>query len=78
MILELDALNVVSALNNDSELFSPIGLIFLDCKNFMSCFNNLRIVYTSRSANQVAHLLAKGAGSSTGNGHSLMFDSDLN
>lgn len=65
IILELEALNVVNALNNNIPMLSPIGLILFDCTHLMSFFNNLRLLYVNGSVNRVAHLLAKAVESST-------------
>ena len=58
LIIELDALSVVTLLNNDSEnlLMEPS---LTDCRNLLKAIPNKRITHTYREANQCANALAK-------------------
>ncbi|WCJ19123.1 hypothetical protein M5689_001426 [Euphorbia peplus] len=64
VILESDAAFVVEHLRHHS-FRSGYGVILDDCKYLISSFNDVSVNYVGRSANQVAHSLAKAAYSLT-------------
>ncbi|XP_073121019.1 uncharacterized protein [Henckelia pumila] len=67
IIVESDALLVIEALNNSSESDSSIlGLIVDDCKILAGDFSSCQFVFVYRSANQIAHALARKAISMSG------------
>ena len=58
LIIELDALSVVTLMNNDSTnlLMEPL---FTDCRNLLKEISNKRVIHTYREDNQCADALVK-------------------
>lgn len=69
VIVEMDAQIIVKAMHNYASSASYLGLVIDDCKDISRSITNLCVVFVKRSANQVAHLLARVSGSMSG----LMF-----
>lgn len=59
LIVESDALNVVSALNAHQQSSNYVGSIIRDCIGFKGSFRSLNFLHIRREANQAAHYLAK-------------------
>ena len=57
--IESDSLLLVSALQSSAPDSSPVGGIVLDCKNLALGFISCKFLFVFRSANQVAHHLAR-------------------
>jgi ribonuclease HI len=66
VIVESDCLNVISALNKSKSDSSHLGLVLNDCRTLAMGFNHCKFCFAKRSANSVAHCLAKAAYSATG------------
>ncbi|XP_074378428.1 uncharacterized protein LOC141719969 [Apium graveolens] len=67
-VFETDAKILVEAINadKDNQGCSTFDCIVDDCKELIKHFEEVLIVFTPKSANSVAHLLAKGAHSMSG------------
>ena len=63
VIIESNAQVVVQAMLSAKEVFSYFGFVIEDCKSFVKDLGECVFVFTKRSANQMAHTLAKAAGS---------------
>ncbi|XVF85388.1 hypothetical protein PTKIN_Ptkin17bG0113900 [Pterospermum kingtungense] len=59
IILEGDALSIVKGINDVGEDLSPIGVILQEAKQRKTSFRQCQVVHVARSANNVAHMLAK-------------------
>jgi len=59
LIEEVDASNVVLALNSHQQYSTYVGSIIGDCIRFNVCFHGLNILHVRCEANQPAHYLAK-------------------
>ncbi|XP_038715125.1 uncharacterized protein LOC120008837 [Tripterygium wilfordii] len=66
VIIESDALIIVQAMKSSCLDSSYIDVIIDECKSLLKEINNYRICFVRRSANSVAHLLARAASSLTG------------
>ncbi|XP_019182016.1 PREDICTED: uncharacterized protein LOC109177169 [Ipomoea nil] len=66
IILESDCLNFCNAFNSQSVDFSYVGLIVKQCRVIASDIGNVCIAHVRRSANRVAHELARATGSLAG------------
>ncbi|XP_062112468.1 uncharacterized protein LOC133823623 [Humulus lupulus] len=66
VILESDCLNVVNAIKSTSCMVSPYGLLIQECKQLLSKLNDVCVMFVKRSANKVAHNLARAACFKTG------------
>nr|GLL41890.1 uncharacterized protein LOC109159918 [Ipomoea trifida] len=64
VLLETDAQQVISQLHIANN--SPYGLLLRDINNLLVLFSNVRLSFVRRSANTVAHLLARDATSTLG------------
>ncbi|CAI9777924.1 unnamed protein product [Fraxinus pennsylvanica] len=62
-IIEMDALLVYNALQQNKVDNSYFGLLIEDCRLLASDMPNIKFSWVRRSANQVAHILAKAASS---------------
>ncbi|KAL5799274.1 hypothetical protein ACOSQ4_032158 [Xanthoceras sorbifolium] len=58
-IVETDSLNVATAINNPSVYFSKVGLVISNIVNLLSRCPGSKVLYVPRSANMVAHILAR-------------------
>ena len=58
LIIELDALSVVTLMNNDSANLL-MELLLTDCRNLLKEIPNKRVIHTYREANQCADALVK-------------------
>ncbi|KAM7472433.1 hypothetical protein LguiA_010616 [Lonicera macranthoides] len=81
VIIESDSLNIVQRLKSQDEDFSRVGLIINDCKSLVKGFNQCVFSFVRRSANSVAHSLARAANSVSGRvswmSHPPLFISDV-
>ena len=59
LVMESDALNVVSMINDSSPISSDVCIIILDIKDCIDCLLNVNVSYVPRVANVVAHKLSK-------------------
>ncbi|KAK3231660.1 hypothetical protein Dsin_003541 [Dipteronia sinensis] len=59
VIVESDAAVVVKWINGGDILYSEIGVIISDIKNLLQQIHCAAVTFVPRSANQVAHCLAK-------------------
>uniref|UniRef100_A0A803PKP8 Reverse transcriptase domain-containing protein n=1 Tax=Cannabis sativa TaxID=3483 RepID=A0A803PKP8_CANSA len=59
LVLETDCLNVVHDFNSNKPMISPYGFVIKDCKAILEHLVNVSIVFVKRSANKVAHALAR-------------------
>lgn len=57
--LETDCSKVVQAIHSSVNIASPLGLIVSDCKQLMLQIADAEICFVKRSANKVAHCLAR-------------------
>ncbi|XP_031108704.1 uncharacterized protein LOC116013195 [Ipomoea triloba] len=64
VIIESDCLNVCNGFNSASLDYSYVGLIIKQCKLIARDMRDIVVRHVIRSANQVAHVLARGTGSS--------------
>ncbi|XP_031116674.1 uncharacterized protein LOC116020334 [Ipomoea triloba] len=62
-IVELDCLNFCTNFNSQYEDFSYIGLIIKQCRVIARDIGDVHVCHVKRSANHVAHMLARAAGS---------------
>ncbi|XP_031111803.1 uncharacterized protein LOC116015771 [Ipomoea triloba] len=62
-IVELDCLNFCTNFNSQYEDFSYIGLIIKQCRVIARDIGDVHVCHVKRSANHVAHVLARAAGS---------------
>ena len=58
VLMELDSLLLVEAMNKNMEYKSPIGLIMKDCVSLMKEILECNLCFVRRSANKAAHCLA--------------------
>lgn len=63
VVIESDAFNLVQALNSTVSYPGPLGLVLDDCKELCLAIDVSRIRFVRRSANQVAHCLARASDS---------------
>ncbi|XP_073130840.1 uncharacterized protein [Henckelia pumila] len=61
--IESDAKIVIDALNSSVSDHSSLGLLIEDCKLLVEEFQSCLFYFVRRSANQVAHALARAVGS---------------
>ncbi|ONK67926.1 uncharacterized protein A4U43_C05F5270 [Asparagus officinalis] len=59
--IEMDAITVYNALHRDEPDFSYFGLIIEDCLSLARNIPNIRFLWTRRTANKAAHILAQTA-----------------
>lgn len=59
VVIETDCYKVVQSLRNSETFTSPFGLVISDCKQLMIDFDNAVFYFVKRSANRVAHCLAR-------------------
>ncbi|XP_060964627.1 uncharacterized protein LOC133033648 [Cannabis sativa] len=59
VVLESDCLRVISDIKSNKNMVSPYGHIISDCKALCAEVNNLSLSCVKRSANRVAHCLAR-------------------
>ncbi|KAM6558367.1 hypothetical protein CsatA_027606 [Cannabis sativa] len=59
VVIETDALVVVQAINSSILMPSQFGLLVGDCRILLSSLNNISLKFVKRSANRVAHCLAR-------------------
>ncbi|KAM6569095.1 hypothetical protein CsatB_017080 [Cannabis sativa] len=59
VIVETDCLNVVNDINSNKPMISPYGFVIHDCKALLVDLLSVSIVFVKRSANKVAHALAR-------------------
>ncbi|KAK1400622.1 hypothetical protein POM88_000227 [Heracleum sosnowskyi] len=59
VILECDALNVISAIKRNVVGFSPVFLFYEDIRRLKYCFEFLDYIHIRRSSNVVAHCVAR-------------------
>nr|GMD61733.1 uncharacterized protein LOC109192125 [Ipomoea batatas] len=64
-ILESDSLNFCSSYNSNLLDLSYVGLLVKQCRCIASDIGNVSVHHVRRSANQVAHVLARATGSSS-------------
>uniref|UniRef100_A0A803QJ80 Reverse transcriptase domain-containing protein n=1 Tax=Cannabis sativa TaxID=3483 RepID=A0A803QJ80_CANSA len=57
--VETDCVNVVKAIHSSVEMFSAYGNVIHDCRHLLASLRNVSICYVKRSANVVAHWLAR-------------------
>ncbi|XP_019191707.1 PREDICTED: uncharacterized protein LOC109186235 [Ipomoea nil] len=65
IILESDCLNFCNAFNSRNFDYSYVGLIVKQCRCIANDIGNIRVCHVKRSANRVAHELARATDSST-------------
>lgn len=66
VILESDLKLVIRALKSSKEDCSCFGLVVEDCKALISGLNQCQVNFVYRSANAVAHSIARAAASVSG------------
>lgn len=59
MVIESDCLVMVQAIRSKVHMVSPFGLLVEDCRRLMKELNTTTLFYIKRSANMVAHELAR-------------------
>lgn len=59
IVVESDCIKVVQALRSSLVISSPFGLIISDCKQLINDIGNAAFYFVKRSANGVAHCLAR-------------------
>lgn len=59
MVLESDSLVTVQAIRSNVHMCSPFGLVVEECRQFFQGSNNIHLYFIRRSANEVAHSLAR-------------------
>ncbi|XP_062103848.1 uncharacterized protein LOC133814961 [Humulus lupulus] len=59
VVLETDCLNVVHAVRSEVDMVSTFGLIIRDCKSLLNDLCNVDLFFVKRSANKVAHYIAR-------------------
>ncbi|XP_074364152.1 uncharacterized protein LOC141704900 [Apium graveolens] len=59
VILQSDFLSVVQAIRSNAPMRSRYGIIILECRNIMRRLNNVELLFVKRSANMVAHQIAR-------------------
>ncbi|KAL8098853.1 hypothetical protein AgCh_031539 [Apium graveolens] len=57
--LESDCLVVVQAIRSKTPMRSRFGVVVTECRDFMHRLNNIELLFVKRSANMVAHTLAR-------------------
>uniref|UniRef100_A0A803QG24 RNase H type-1 domain-containing protein n=1 Tax=Cannabis sativa TaxID=3483 RepID=A0A803QG24_CANSA len=57
--VETDSLLTVQEIFNQQQMTSVFGLITHDCKSFLSSLSNVSLRFVKRSANKVAHYVAR-------------------
>ncbi|XP_024039551.1 uncharacterized protein LOC112098152 [Citrus clementina] len=68
IIIEIDCLNVYSALISQSASSNGFGLIIADCRDLAQLIGEVRFSFVRRSANAAAHSVARVGGSMSGPG----------
>ncbi|KAL5808335.1 hypothetical protein ACOSQ3_029026 [Xanthoceras sorbifolium] len=58
-ILETGSLAVITAINNPSAYLSKVGLVIVDIVDLLSSYPGSKVQFVPRSANSVAHTLAR-------------------
>ncbi|KAL8102974.1 hypothetical protein AgCh_027490 [Apium graveolens] len=58
-VVEIDCLNVVQTVRSRVSMRSYFGLIIEDCRRTLEQLNNIKLSFVKRSANMVAHQLAR-------------------
>lgn len=59
VLIESDCLIVVQAVTSSMAMFSPFGLLVKDCRALLSMLCNVSLHFVKRSANNVAHSIAR-------------------
>ncbi|XP_074336620.1 uncharacterized protein LOC141673779 [Apium graveolens] len=59
VIVESDCLAVVQAIRSTTEMRSRLGVLIKDCRNYIKNSNKVSLYFIKRSANIVAHTLAR-------------------
>ena len=81
IIIESDSLNIIQRLKSQDDDLSSVGLVINDCKSLAKGFNHCVFSFVRRSANGVAHCLARAASSVSGRAcwmfHPLTFIYDV-
>ena len=62
LVIESDAKFTVESIRSSASP-SSYDLIVEDCKHLLSFFNDVKLRFVHKSANSIAHLLARGSGS---------------
>uniref|UniRef100_A0A803NG12 Uncharacterized protein n=1 Tax=Cannabis sativa TaxID=3483 RepID=A0A803NG12_CANSA len=57
--VETDSLLTVQSIFNQQHMTSVFGLIIYDCKSFLSSLPNVSLCFVKRSANKIAHYVAR-------------------
>ncbi|KAL5823919.1 hypothetical protein ACOSQ4_021819 [Xanthoceras sorbifolium] len=58
-ILETDSLDVATVINNPSVYSFKVGLVIFDIVDLLGCCPGSKVLYVPRSANKVAHTVAR-------------------
>ena len=66
VLVEMDCLGLHLAITDSSFDATSHGVIIQDCLDLLSNFDNKNFCFARRSANQLAHLLARAVGFQTG------------
>ncbi|XP_062104201.1 uncharacterized protein LOC133815369 [Humulus lupulus] len=64
--IEFDSIVLVQAVIGSSQLYSPFGLIFQDCKDLLSLCKYVSLLTFKRSMNKTNHFLARSSYSNSG------------
>ena len=59
MEIESDCLVAVQAIRSTVQMVSPMGRIIEECRELLLSLNNVQLLFVKRSANIVAHSLAR-------------------
>ncbi|KAM6584020.1 hypothetical protein CsatB_011022 [Cannabis sativa] len=59
VVLESDSLLSVQAIRSNQKMSSTFGIVIEDCRLLFSSLNNVKIRFVKRSANRVAHAIAR-------------------
>ena len=57
--IETDCVTVVQALRSSISMYSYFGSLISECKSLWNDVKNIKILFVKRSANSVAHVLAR-------------------
>ena len=66
VIVEMDSQMVYKALKSTSLYASPFAMLIADCQKLVSNMVNLKLYFVKRSANSVAHSVARASYSMSG------------
>ena len=66
VIVEMDSQMVYKALKSISLYASPFAMLIVDCQKLVSSMVNLKLSFVKRSANSVAHSVARASCSMLG------------